>query len=100
MKAVDVLLRRYVHQNLLRADVRRQRQLDENAVDIAVAVELVDERQQFALGDRRRKQVLLRANADFFARFLFILDVEVRSWVVADKHHAENKEKACKEVGI
>ncbi len=52
MKAVDVFFGRDGVENFLGVHLRWQGHLHQNAVDIILAVEIVDEREQFAGGDR------------------------------------------------
>ena len=68
----------------------RQRELDQDAVDRVVGVELVDEREQLAprRASAGRRSVRL-SHADLGAALHLALDVDVRGRVVADQHGGE-----------
>ena len=94
MKTVDIFVRRNRFENFFRANMRRQRQLDQNAVNVFVFVELVHEREQFSFRNRRRQQMLERFDADFLARFFFVAHVNVRRRIVAHQYHRQARRHA------
>ena len=65
MKAVDVLAVIDGAENLVLLEVAWQRRLDENAVDLGVAIEAVDQREQFRL----RRLLLQHDRIRFDAQF-------------------------------
>ena len=67
-------------------DLRRQGQLDEDAVDGVVAVEVIDELQHLAGGDSRGRSVHPTGDAELFAGGDFAFYVKLRSGIIADKH--------------
>jgi hypothetical protein len=75
--------------------VRRQRQLDEDAVDLAVGVELSDERHQLGLRRRRRKLEVARLDAGLAGRLRLAAHVDRRGRIVADEHDRERRRDAA-----
>jgi hypothetical protein len=67
MKAVDIFLDRNTLQHAGHFDVRRQRQLHQDAVDGDVVVELLDVIEQLLFSHRFRQLDEFRANAHFLA---------------------------------
>ncbi len=86
MEAVDILLRRDCLQHLGHVDVLGQRQLNEDAVDIVICIELADQDQQLLVGDRGWQAMAGRLDADRFAGLDLARDVDLRGGIFADKH--------------
>ena len=86
VKAVDVFLGRNFEQDARRIDLRRQRQLHQDAVDVIPRVEPADQFEQFrggcACGGRDRFAV----NADLLAGPNLVSHVDLRSGVVTHQH--------------
>ena len=89
MEAVDVLVRRDGVRDARLVDVRRERQLDEDPVDLVVGVELVDEREDVRLGCVVASRRMSRASIPASVAAVLQPDVDVRGGVVADQHGRE-----------
>ena len=89
VEAVDVLLRVDPVEDVARRQARGQRQLDEDAVDPRVGVELVEERQEVGRGGRRRQDVAEAGEAGLGAGAGLRADVDPRCRVVADQNDGE-----------
>ena len=87
--AVDVLrgVDRLDHAVLV--DVVGQRQLDEDAVDVVVGVQLGDAREQLVLRRVGGQPEVARVDAGLRRGLLLQVDVDVRGGVVADEHRGE-----------
>ena len=86
-EAVDVLVRRDRVRDLGRVQVRRQRQLHDDAVHRVVAVELADERQDFSLARFCGELARRRVDPAVGRRLRLALDVRKARRVRADEHH-------------
>ena len=86
VQAVDVLGRIDGVEDRRGIDVRRQRQLDENAVGIAARVELLHQLEQLVLRGGRRQLVRDRRDAALGAGLALVAHVGRRGGVVADQH--------------
>ena len=84
-QSVDVLARRDLRQHDGLIDVVGKRHLDEDAVDLGVAIELGDERDELGLGDVGRELVVDRADPGLLAGLALVADVDVGGRVVADE---------------
>jgi len=71
-----------------------QRQLDEDAMDIVIGVELADEHQQFLVGDCGRQAMADRLNADRLAGFDLPSHVNLRCRILAHQHHGQARRHA------
>ena len=71
----------------------RQRQLDEDPVDLGIGVEQRDELVQVPLIDVGRQLVVDRADPGRLAGLALVGDVDVRGGVLADQHRC--KARAC-----
>jgi hypothetical protein len=89
VETVDVLVRTDALDHRLGIDVRRQRQLHQDAVDAVVGVEAVDQRQQFVLGRRGRQVVRHADHAGAFAGAFLVAHVDGRGGIVADQNHRQ-----------
>src|SRR5204862_6793704 len=70
-------------------EVAGQRQLDEQAVDALVRVQLRDQREELVLGRLRGQPQVARLDADRLGGPLLAADVDVGGRVVADEHRGE-----------
>ena len=77
----------------LGVDLRGQRQLHQNAVDLVAAVQIVDQRQQLGGGDAVGRRVLLAVDAKLLAALHLVADVDFRSGIVAGEHHGQSGTK-------
>jgi hypothetical protein len=89
MKAVHIFGGVDREENFFGIDVRRERKLDEDAVDFVARIETSDEGEEFFGGGVLRGGVLLAVDADFFAGFDFAADVNFGSGIVADEDDGE-----------
>ncbi len=91
MEAVNVFVRRDRFENALGIDLRGKWELDEDAVDIVVIIEIGDELKHVvggSIGGRGMKPV---GHAELFARSDFAFDVDVRRGILADKNGGETR---------
>jgi hypothetical protein len=72
----------------------RQRQLDQDAVDLRVGVELVDQVEQLGLGGTGRQVVVMRLDADLLGGTALVAHVHGRGRVAADQHHGQARAAA------
>ncbi len=89
VETVDILFRGDRLDDLVAVDVRRQRQLHQNAVDTRIAVQFVDARQQIGFRQIGRIAVERRAEAVVIARFDLIAHIDFAGRIVADQHDGE-----------
>ena len=85
-QAVDVLAGGDLGEDGVLIDVRGKGHLDEDPVDLGIAVEAGDERHEVRLGDVAGELVMDRADPGLLARLPLVADVDVRGGVVADEH--------------
>ena len=93
-EAVHVLLRRNRIDNRLVADVLWHRQLDEDAVNRGIDVQVLDELDEFFLGRRLRQTDLARIHARFRAGLLLRGHVAHARRIVADENDRETGRNA------
>ena len=86
MEAVDVLVGTNAANDRVRIDLLRQRHLHEDSVNRRIVVQLVDDREQLVLRDRRRPTNRLAVHAELDARALLGADVDRARRIVADEH--------------
>jgi hypothetical protein len=89
VEAVDVLHRGHRVDDALLVDAVGERELDEQAVDRVVGVQLLDEREQLGLGRRLRQPHVAGLDAHLLRRPVLAADVDVRGRVVADEDGRE-----------
>src|SRR5690606_17420739 len=97
VEAVDILARiDPVDQRTGVAPVR-QRQLDQDAVNLRIGVEAVDQLQQLGIGGRGRQVVVQRSYPDFLGCPTLVADVYRRGRIVAHQHdcQAGRRQPAC-----
>ena len=89
MQAVDVLFRpdRLDHRRLV--EMRRQRQLHQDAMDRRIGVERLHDRQQVRLAGFRRQRLLHRMEAEFGRLLALAGDIDGARRIVADQHHRQ-----------
>ena len=95
MEAVDILLGTDRIQDPKRVDLRRQRQLDQNAVDPVVRVQRLDQRQKFRLADPLAETMLEAPHAGLFGRLPLVPDIDAAGRVVADEDDREAGRRAA-----
>ena len=86
MEAVDVLLGVDGVEHLLFVQMLGQGQLHQDAVNLGVFIELVDQVDEFFLGGFLRQVVSLRVDAQLFRGLFFLADVYLRGRVRPDEH--------------
>ena len=89
MEAVDVLDRRDGADDPPLVHLLRQRQLDEDAGDALVGVQVCDEREQVGLGRLGGELVVERLDPYLLAGLLLAADVESGGLVLADEHRRQ-----------
>ena len=94
MKRVDVLRRAHGQQHAVRIDLRRQRQLHQDAVDRLVLVQLGDQLEQLVGRGARRQAVQLAFDADRLARLALVADVDFAGRIVAHEHRGQARHDA------
>ncbi|MCY1443093.1 hypothetical protein D9M71_594920 [compost metagenome] len=65
----------------------RQWQLQQDAVDVGIVIEAVDQTGQFFLGGSAGQVEGLGKEADFFTVFALVRDINLGGWVAADQNH-------------
>ncbi len=90
MEAVHVLVGANRQQDCARVDLFRQRHLHEDAIDVGTVIQAIDDGQQFPRCDRVGRCQLLAEDAQFFARFHLVANVDLGCGVVADQHYRES----------
>src|SRR5581483_4731244 len=96
VETVDVLVRVDALDDLLRVETRRQRELHQDAVHVAPAVQVVDEREQLGLRRRRRQPEAEEGDAERAARLLLVADVDRGRRVVADEDGRETGSRTAR----
>jgi hypothetical protein len=89
MEAVDVFVSRDGFEDALGIDLWGKRELDKDAVDVVVIVEVGDELKHVVgrnVGGRRVKPM---GHAELFASSDFVFDVDVRRGILTDKNSGE-----------
>ena len=89
MEAVDVLFGLDRLDHLLGVDLRRQRQLHEDAVDLRIGIELADDVQELGLARRRRQRMVEGAHPRLEGVADLVADVDLARRVVADENDGE-----------
>ncbi len=89
MKAVDVLARIDAIYYGVRVQVRRQRQLHQNAVNLRITIQLLDQGNQFGLCRRCRQIVVARTKANMCTGTALVAHVDGRCRIVADENNGE-----------
>ena len=89
METVGVLFHRDCLQNLAVVDLRRQRQLHQDAMDLRAAIEFGYLCQNRLLGRIRRKLVDFGLKSHFAASPDLVAHVNLRSRIVADENYGE-----------
>src|SRR5690606_34727443 len=100
VNTVDVLARIDGVDDGPRIDVVRQRQLHQDAVDLRIAVQLLDEPEQLRLGDARRQVPGKGAHAHLGAGTSLVAYVGVRGGIVAHEQHREPGRAAAPGVAL
>ena len=94
MKAVDILRRIHRHQHFFGIDLRGQRQLDQDSVDVVAPIEMVDEGQQLGSRGGFRRSVLLAEDTHFFTALHFAANVNLRRGIVPHQHNSQARTHA------
>ena len=89
METVDVLGRIDPARDGVLVHVRRKRQLDQDAVDLVVGIELVDQREQAFLVRPVRQPEVARLDASARGGLDLVADVDVGGGIIADQHHGQ-----------
>jgi hypothetical protein len=91
VKSVDILGGIDRRDHPVGTDLRRQRKLNQNAMHIAIAVELGEQRQQLVLARRRQQAMIRRPHAGFDHHLLLGADIDLARRIVADQHHRQTR---------
>ena len=94
MEPVDILVRLDRADDRELVDVVRQGQLAEDAVDLAVLVELIDQGQQFELGNRCGQMVAVGSDPRLFTGLFLVVDIDGRTGVLADLDDRQSRPAA------
>ncbi len=89
MKPVDIFVRPQGSQNPVLVHLRRQRRLDQNAVDLGPLVQAFDDSEQFAGGDAIRARDLFAIDPQLAAGLDFEANIDLRTRIVADQDHGQ-----------
>ena len=95
MKTVHVLGGIDGFEDALGVDVCGEGKLDEDAVDLVVAIQAIDEGEHFFGGDSCPGRTQEAGEAELFASSNLALDVKLRSGVFADEDRGETGANAC-----
>jgi hypothetical protein len=93
VKSVDVLVGIDRRDHLVAVDLRRQRKLDQNPVNVRVLVQDVDLPNHPRLIDRNRKVESVRTNSDFFAGLELVTDIEEGGRIFADEDDRQSRDQ-------
>jgi len=85
VEAVHVFFRRYSKKNFVGVDLRRQRQLHQDAIDFRTRIQGADQTQQFVGGYRRGQRNGFVVDAQFPGSFCLAANVDFGCGVVADE---------------
>lgn len=94
MERVDVLLRVDICDYDLVIKMLRQRELDKDAVNIDILIELFHKREKLLLGCLLRELEDLGAEADLLARLLLVSHIYLRRRIGSDYHDRETGDDA------
>ena len=89
MEAVDVLRRRHEARGGAAVELLRQGELDEDAVDVVIRVQLLDELAKLVGRGLGRQPVVVALDAGLDSGAVLVVDVDVRRGVVADEHRGQ-----------
>ena len=89
MKAVHILTRIDREVDLLRIDVRWQRQLHDVAVDLRIVVQLLHKSEQLILTDRRRPMHQRAFETRLLAGLHLVLHIRAAGTVLAHEHRGQ-----------
>src|SRR5712664_699391 len=95
MKTVHVLGGIDGFQDALGIDLRGKRKLDENPVNVVVAIQVFDDGEQIESGHGGRRGEERAGKAELFAGGNLAFDVKLRSGILADKDRRETGTNAC-----
>ena len=89
VEAVDVLRGRHEARGGAAVELLRQGELDEDAVDVVIRVELLDELAKLVGRGLRRQPVVVALDAGLEGSPVLVVDVDVRRGVVAYEHRGQ-----------
>src|ERR1035437_6155892 len=90
METIDIFLRRHRLEQTPRIHMRRQRQLDEDSVNLIARVQIRDERQHLAGGDALGRRQHLAPDAQLRARLHLAAHVDLGCRNMADQYHCQS----------
>src|SRR5712692_7096260 len=82
-------------ENTLGINLRGKRELDENAVDVVVAIQVFDDGEKFKSGDGGRRREERAGETNLFASDDLAFDVELRRGILTDENSSEPGTNAC-----
>ena len=88
-QAIDVLVGIDPFDHVLLVQMPRQRQLDQDAIDQRIGVELVDQRDQIGLRRIRRQLVFKAGHAAFDGLLGLAGDIDLAGRILAHQHHGQ-----------
>src|SRR5207237_3712623 len=77
--------------HFLRIDLLRERKLDEDAVNVVIAIQAIDFREQLSLVRRVVEHQLRTAQAELICFLRFVANVELGGGIIADAHRDETR---------
>ncbi|EKD61865.1 MAG: hypothetical protein ACD_54C00063G0003 [uncultured bacterium] len=89
MKAIDILGRINRVDDQFRVQMRRQRQLHQNAMHFRIGVQRFHQRQQIGFCGIHRQTMFKRGHADLDGRGVLVAHIDLRRRVFADQHHRQ-----------
>ena len=89
MEPIDILVRRHRLQQPLRVDVLRQRQLNQNAVDVVARIQLRHQRQHLIGRDALGRRQHLAVDAEFAAGLHLAANINLRGRHLAHQNHRQ-----------
>jgi len=99
MKTVDVFSRVDGFEDAFGIYLRRERKLNENAVDVVVTIQAIDDGEEIFGADGSRRSEKPARQAELFARGNFAFYIELRSGAFADEDGGEPGTNACSDKG-
>jgi hypothetical protein len=96
MKAVDILARLDRPQDTIRAHMTGQGELNEDAVDTLVIVQLANELHHLLLGRRLRQIAVNRSQSGLDRSLGFRLYINLAGWVLADQDHGKRRDQVLR----
>ena len=91
MQAIDILVGVDRHDHGFLVEALWQRQLNQYPVNGLVGVQLLDQRDQFCLGDIGGQPVFETLHAGGYRRLVLGRNIDLTGRIVADQHHGQTR---------